>query len=308
MDMEGARVRMNAEMDIQRQQVPFTIICNEVITDKELSPTDKLVYTVLCMFSRGGARNGGCSYPKISTIAESAGVSITTVRCSLKALAARGWLRYEAQRKGVHQGPNMYYLFNARQTEAQAEAQTQDPEACCQTSDFEPSDSERSKSGTHKQDKNIKPNDTVPTVLAERPAVESKHGSSAGLETHERVAANRSIPDALKPTVEYMLLRTGREVIDASEEEPIALLAERHTPLRIQKEISAAIERFIRKGRSVRTLTFGYIWQSLRKQPPTLKPRDVPARQKPSGLSPEEQRRFEEQLAMYGGGSGGTDS
>ena len=59
---------------------------------------------------------------------------------------------------------------------------------------------------------------------------------------------------------------SGRKELTKREIEALRKLFEKHTPVRIQKCIDEAAERFKRMGRNMRELTFNYIWASLKNQ------------------------------------------
>lgn len=65
----------------------FTCVDSNVIRDEELSITAKYIFSVLCMLAGFGHRS--CS-PSNETVAEAAGISISTLRRGYKELEARG--------------------------------------------------------------------------------------------------------------------------------------------------------------------------------------------------------------------------
>ena len=76
------------------------------------------------------------------------------------------------------------------------------------------------------------------------------------------------IPNDMKDTARYFLYRTGRDPKTINEKE-IAAMREvfvNHYPARIQKEIDTACQRFVKIGKSLRILFFGYIAAALKNQ------------------------------------------
>ena len=76
-----------------------------------------------------------------------------------------------------------------------------------------------------------------------------------------------AIPHDMRDMARYFLYRTTRNPRTMNEKEIVAMreLFEKHYPARVQKEIDTACERFLRTGRSLKMLRFGYIAASLRK-------------------------------------------
>ena len=102
--------------------------------------------------------------------------------------------------------------------------------------------------------------------------VRSADGST-GLETtqpaevegalkHDQALA--AAPRALRETLELFWLKTGRDGLTADDLAALRELDRSHTPAVIQKAISEAVERFAHRGDTPRTLTFRYVWESLR--------------------------------------------
>ena len=74
------------------------------------------------------------------------------------------------------------------------------------------------------------------------------------------------VPDILKTTAEYWLFKTGKKSLSESEIEVLHQLLDKHTPVRIQKEIDTAVERFIRDGKNPAKQNFAYIGKALSSQ------------------------------------------
>jgi len=83
-------------------------------------------------------------------------------------------------------------------------------------------------------------------------------------------------PPALRETLEMYCLKTGREAIDPADMEGLASLDAAHTPAVIQKALTRAVERFVRRGKDPAALTLRYLWASLRhyttRKPPDAQP------------------------------------
>ena len=75
-----------------------------------------------------------------------------------------------------------------------------------------------------------------------------------------------NIPDILKTTAEYWLFKTGKKSLSKHETEVLRELLNQHTPVRIQKEIDTAVERFIRDGKDPAKQNFWYIGKALSNQ------------------------------------------
>ena len=76
------------------------------------------------------------------------------------------------------------------------------------------------------------------------------------------------IPNDMLDTARYFLYRTGRDPRTINEKEIQAMreVFLGHYPARIQKEIDVACRRFVKNGKSLKVLFFGYIATALRKQ------------------------------------------
>ena len=70
----------------------FTCVDIQVLGDKELLPSEKLIFSVLCMIAGFGYRT--CS-PSIEEVANISGFSVRTVRRVYKELEARGIIARE---------------------------------------------------------------------------------------------------------------------------------------------------------------------------------------------------------------------
>jgi hypothetical protein len=74
------------------------------------------------------------------------------------------------------------------------------------------------------------------------------------------------VPASMKECVDYFLLKTGRPGIRSDELSAVRALEETHTPQRVNREISTAIERYEKRNTSLSKLTLTYIYESLKFQ------------------------------------------
>ena len=74
------------------------------------------------------------------------------------------------------------------------------------------------------------------------------------------------VPDIMKPTARYWLMRTGKTALKADEVEALQELANTHKPTRIHKEIEIAVARWLRQGKLPMHQSFMYIAASLKRQ------------------------------------------
>jgi hypothetical protein len=93
----------------------------------------------------------------------------------------------------------------------------------------------------------------------------SKNGYLPGANGSDLIAPDE-VPSAMRETVDYFLLKTGRTGIEPEELSAVCALEEIHTPARVNKEIAQAIERFKKNGRPLSSLTLVYIYKSLQYQ------------------------------------------
>jgi hypothetical protein len=129
---------------------------------------------------------------------------------------------------------------------------------------------------------------TLRVRSADRSTDETK---PTGVEAPDRLSREQAlaaIPGVLRETVELFWLKTGRDDLAADEVDALRALDQAHTPAVIQKAITRAVERLERQGASPSSLTFQYVWESLRhyttRKPAASLP--VPAPPKfPAGLT-----------------------
>ncbi|MEK7372174.1 MAG: hypothetical protein AAB265_12050, partial [candidate division NC10 bacterium] len=80
-----------------------------------------------------------------------------------------------------------------------------------------------------------------------------------------RDEALAAAPRALRETIELFWLKTGRDGLTEDDLAALRELDHAHTPAVIQKAITESVERFTRRGDDPRGLTFGYVWESLKR-------------------------------------------
>ena len=76
----------------------------------------------------------------------------------------------------------------------------------------------------------------------------------------------QTVPEIMRTTAEYLLLKTGRTSLKLKEVRAFAELSQNHTPSRVQKEIETCVERFQQNGKKLSNLYAGYIAACLRDQ------------------------------------------
>jgi hypothetical protein len=74
------------------------------------------------------------------------------------------------------------------------------------------------------------------------------------------------VPDIMKETLDYFMIKTGRTGIAPAELTALVNLEKIHTPHRVNKEIAKAVERFCQRGSNLSELTLTYIYKSLQHQ------------------------------------------
>jgi hypothetical protein len=80
------------------------------------------------------------------------------------------------------------------------------------------------------------------------------------------MAEMSEVPQAMRQTVKYFLLSTGREGITEAELVAVKALEALHYPARVNQEIDKALERFKKKARAPSSLTFEYLFDALKGQ------------------------------------------
>lgn len=279
----------------------FSIVDLCVWEDERLSLSEKGVYTALCTFA---SVQGRSCFPSIAAIAKRAGCSERTVQRALTRLCEVGYITVRKRFKDAAQIESLYTIIGHKADRAaipEADVCHDDNMGCH-------SDGGRvSQWRTELEPENHKSKDT-PTVADEKasPAV-SEEESTAEEEpkTLEEPELIEHVPSAMRSTAEYLLLKTGRKGLVPCEVGALMALEKKHYPARVQKEITTAVSRFESRGRPLSSLTFEYIYESLKNQRPTKTarkkeavPKAVPVKDDYADWEEENRRRL---MQKYGG-------
>jgi len=236
----------------------FARVDIDVAKDKELSITAKFIFTILCIFADKDKR--GC-WPSNETVADTAGVSESTLLRAYKELEARGVISRESRFKNGQQ-TSSYTLIVGHNAPCYGGVIDDGAGVSCMTD----------RTRTNEQD--IKDSLTREAELPEREEIPEAPAESFSPE---------DAPEIMRSTAEYLLLKTGRKSLTENEISALRELSANQYPSRVQKEIDRACERFRRNGNKLETLTFCYIAGALRSQP-TLK-RKSRKKSEPDGMS-----------------------
>ena len=228
----------------------FARVDINVARDKELSVTAKYIFTVLCTFADKDKR--GC-WPSNEKVAETAGVSERTLIRAYKELEARGVISREV-RFANGQQTSSYTLIVGHN-------------APCYGGDIDDKAGVSSMTDrTRINEQDIKDSLTREAELPDMPLV-FENGDPIEPDNPKEVCTPEDAPEIMKPTAEYLLHKTGRKALTWDEISALRDLSVTQYPHRVQKEIDTAVKRFMKLGRSLNTLTFGYIAGSLSHQP-----------------------------------------
>ena len=252
----------------------FACVDIDVILDKSLSQSAIFVYTVLCTFAT--INNRAC-WPSNETMSEATGLSVATLKRAYKELADRGVIKRStryAQGEGQISSYTQIVGHNAE---------------CYQDSDEgEFTDDPTPSSPVNHKEYQVNNNNNTLTREAELPdnvheeisEKENPDNNEASCEKESKKPEIAEVTDKnvklylpedapaiMKETAEQLLFKTGREGLTQSEISALRELAQTQYPSRVQKEISKAVERFKRRGTSLKFLRFEYIADSLRNQP-----------------------------------------
>ena len=236
----------------------FAAVDRKVLMDRKLTPTDKTVFGVLCAHADKNTRK---CWPKVKTIADEANCSVRSVQNSLKKLESRGIIKRMPEFCNNKQMATHYYIIGYK-------AECYSDMACTECGG--------GVQDVHTENKNQLTKDSL-TREAELP--ERKEIPEAPAESF----SPEDVPEIMRSTAEYLLLKTGRKTLTENEISALRELSANQYPSRVQKEIDRACERFRRKGNSLDTLTFCYIAGALRNQP-SLKKKSR-KKSEPDGMS-----------------------
>lgn len=250
----------------------FACVDIDVIRDKKLSQTAKFIFTVLCSFAGWNSR--GC-WPSNKVLAEIADVSERTVIRAYKELEERGVISRSARFKDKAQTTSYTHIIGHKAPCYENEENTTAPLPAitdgADTGDVKPL--------TPMPDRTIPKNDIKDSLkgeaklpnFTERPVKGNtyhipKKQTVQGTNPKEAYTLEDA-PDIMRTTAEFFLHKTGRQGLMWSEISALRQLAATQYPIRVQKEICTAVNRFLKRGQSLGALTFGYIAGSLENQP-----------------------------------------
>ena len=272
-----------------------------VIRDRELSQTAKFVFSVLCSFITINNRN---CWPSNETVAEAANVSKSTVKRAYRELEKRGVIARSKRFKDGAQTSSRTRIIGHDAPCYKATMTDEDTTVASQQStDTSTPNSHVNHKGN--QENNIKDSlkgeadlpDFTDIPLEETTYTSEKSQTRQALRSKNPKEAYtlEDAPDIMKTTAEFFLRKTGRQGLTWTEILALRKLAATQYPVRVQKEICTAVNRFLNRGQSLGTLTFGYIAGSLENQPTWgRKPRAKP---KPLEVQPQSSAKTEALLA-----------
>lgn len=244
----------------------FACVDIEVIRDKELSQSAKFIFAVLCTFV--SVNNRRC-WPSNDAVAKAAGVSKSTVMRAYKELEARGVIA-RADRFTENAQASSYTRIVGHNADCyNGVADMTPPVITDETPPVAPM--------THRKKQENDNNNSLTREaelpsFTDMPPLAFENGElvipdDKPLSKPEEICTPDDAPEIMKATAEYLLLKTGRKNLTWSEISALREMAVTQYPSRVQKEIDKACDRFKRKGRKLRTLSFCYIAGSLQHQP-----------------------------------------
>ncbi|GHV50335.1 hypothetical protein FACS1894216_02350 [Synergistales bacterium] len=243
----------------------FACVDIEVIRDSALTPTDKAVYAVICSHANIQSRSWVMT---VTLIAAEASCSVRTAQKSIQALVTRGVIARVERFKDGKQKACLYQVIG-HNAKCYASPQGTPPGGGGEKSDIPRKicTPMGAKSAPRLQESNYE-NQTYSPTESERSSPENSDppNSPQAQEAGSWPVNVSEIPAAMRQVAEFLLLKTGRPNISADELIPIRELERIHFPARINQEIDTAIERFRRSGRELSSLTFGYLYESLKHQ------------------------------------------
>lgn len=233
----------------------FVIVDLCVWEDERLSTVEKAVYTALCTFA---SVEGRTCWPSTSAIAKRASCSDRSVNRALETLEEHGYLRITRRFKDNARIPSAYSIIGHKAAGG------------CDTV---------SQGVTTECRKELEPTEPdIKDTLSE--GAENAPDEQSSLLLEDEII--KKIPSAMKETVEFLLFKTGRRTLSPEELGSVMALEKIHLPARIQREISKAAERFSRQGKPLSSLSFEYIFDSLKYQKSTKSARAQPKNHVPS--------------------------
>ena len=281
----------------------FTMVDIRVMQDRDLSLCCKGIYSVLCSFA---STHGRICFPKVKTIAETAGCSERTVQEALKLLESAGYIERKERFRGNKQVSSEYTLIGHKAPSRGAESapvgggvQNMHPR------------------GAENVPPELEPRELYkPKTYSPSESTEESVPDTSTVIEDEPLCSPEDAPAPMGATVDYFLLKTGRAGISAAELSAVRALEKRHTPARIQTEIGKAVARYRKAGKAIASLSLEYIWEALKFQTSLPGARKAKAEQKRrveedpaekqrlADLEDWERRQHEELMAKYGGEDG----
>ncbi|WP_286677294.1 helix-turn-helix domain-containing protein [Aminobacterium sp. EBM-42] len=226
----------------------FWWICLDicVMRDERLNLSAKGIYAVLCTFASTGNRT---CFPKVATLAKTAGCSERTVYSALKDLEECGYIKRITRYDGRGMQTSSSYEIIGHKAKREAKE--------------EPSPANIADPACKKRHTSPAKND-IPLTIA---TITKDTYSPTERETLPQETQNpEDAPSSMRETAKLLLLQTKRSGLREEEISALKDLAISHTPARVQKEITTAIKRFIKNKRSLAELDFCYIAESLKYQ------------------------------------------
>lgn len=299
----------------------FACVDLKVIRDPELSPFDKAVFVVLCSHADTSTRH--CRL-KMKTIAAEASCSERSVRASLRKLEERGVIVSRPVFVDGQQRASVYEIVGW-EAPCYADAPARAAGDAALGRQEVPGGAAGDAARINESPSNENPMDEIdlpPTGAARAAAPEGHDPSREGEPPREDVpsappSAPQEVPllpvteapEAMRHTAELLLFKTGRKGLTEGEISALRVLAVRHFPERVNREVSRAVERWGARGKPLSGLTFEYIADALKHQvsrgprPPAGRPPERPFD------DPDEPMLTEEDLArieakLKGGGCG----
>ena len=272
------------DFEVQRNSSDFWFACVDidVVRDSSLSLTVRAIYSIICSYA--SITNRSC-WPTVKTLAQDAGVSESTVQRALKELVDKGVIirqdRFDEKRQvsskifivGFHAS-----CYNEPQGVAPmtGEGSTDDTRGVAPMTDRTIPKNDIIYSSREAR----LPNSAEPEkITAPEPQKAPQEISGSDNEKNQKnvdKAENSAFkdcygigaaPEIMKPTMRYLLQRTGRHFVSWEEILALRELSASQMPARVQKEIDTACERFERQGKPLKSLRFEYIASALRNQP-----------------------------------------
>ena len=229
----------------------YTKVDNAVLDDDKLPRSCKAVFIVLCRHAHNDDRS---CWLCIKTIAKESSYSIRTVKAAIKKLVEAGLITRQ-DRFSEEDGGQISSLFTIIGSSAKRYDDTPPVQKL------------------HAPQCNDCTHNKTPLTIdsltreAELPETESEPAQELELKPVDKAVNLSEVPEVMRATARYLLLKTKRESLKESELSSLRELSASQYPARVQKEIDKACERFARKKQDLQTLSFNYIAGALRNQP-----------------------------------------